>query len=389
MKISKLDTYIKAVVVVRAEGYFVERLINLCKINNINVWDIKYVTNGIITFSISPKDYKRIKPFVKKSKCKVKIISRKGIYFDMFKYRKRRLAMYFLGFVFILVIVLSTFIWKINIYSDENIDKAKVQKLLNEINIKPLKNKLFISKGKISDYIRANMYEAAWVGVEIEGQSLNINIKSKIISKEEDKTSIGNIVATKSGVITKIIAENGTALYKTGSYIEKGKVAIEGTIKSEYMDDIKVHASGILNAIVNYSFEKEYTYKEKIKEKTDKKRYGIGIGINNKEFLIKYLPKDYKYDINKNAKNINIFGLNLSFIFNTYDEYILKDVVNTKEELIKKGEDESTLYFKSINTNNSTIVDKKVDIVETKDKLVYKVVLSVEEAIGEFVKTGD
>ena len=116
MKISKLDKYLKAVIVVKAEGYFVERLINLCKINNINVWNIKYITDGIITFYISPKEFRKIKPYVKKSKCKIKIINKKGIYFDMFKYRKRRLAMYFLIFIFILVIVLTTFIWKINIF---------------------------------------------------------------------------------------------------------------------------------------------------------------------------------------------------------------------------------------------------------------------------------
>jgi hypothetical protein len=46
MKISNFNEYIKALIEVEAEGYFVERLINLCKINNIKIWDIVYVNTG-------------------------------------------------------------------------------------------------------------------------------------------------------------------------------------------------------------------------------------------------------------------------------------------------------------------------------------------------------
>ena len=389
MKVSNLNTYIKAIVMVEAEGYFVERLINLCKINNINIWNIKFITDGKIEFYISLKDFKKIKPYVKKSKCKVRVINKKGIYFNLFKYRKRKLALFLLIGACLITTIISTFIWKINVTVDPDIKKTKVEQLLKEMNINVGKNKMFISKGKISDYIRANMYEAAWVGVDIKGQSLDIIVKSKIISKEEDKSILGNIVATKSGVITKIIAEDGTALYKTGSYIEKGKIAIEGVRKSEYIDEVKVHASGIVNAIVEYKYEKEYKFNDKIKEYTGKKRHSFGIKVNNKKFLIKYLKKDLNYDINSNVKTFGFLGLKISLIFNTYDEYYYKDIINTKEELIKKGEKESALYFKKIKINNEKVVDKKVEINEINEKIYYKVLLYVEEPIGKFVETGD
>ena len=60
MKISKLNTYIKAVVEVEAEGYFVERLINLCKINNVKIWDIEYINSGKILFKVSSKKIKTV-----------------------------------------------------------------------------------------------------------------------------------------------------------------------------------------------------------------------------------------------------------------------------------------------------------------------------------------
>ena len=389
MNVSNFSTYVKAVINVEAEGFFVERLINLCKINNIKIWDITYINEGRIRFCISPKEFKKIKPYVRKSKCKVKIIKKKGIYFDMFRYRKRKLALYLVLALTIFSFIMSNFIWNINITGNEKIETQAIENMLKDIGVHTGKLKFLLSKGKISDYIRANLYEAAWVGVDIDGTTVNITIREKIISEEEDKTILGNIIATKSAVITKIIAENGTARFKTGSYITQGSVAIEGVLDSELIEPIKVHASGILRGVVEYTFEKEYKYTEQIKEYSGKSRHGAGIKINNKEFLLKYLPKENKYDINSKTKMFEVFSVNISFIFNTYDEYILKDIVRTKEELAAAGDNDSTLYFNEILTNDSKVVEKNVDQVDTKDGIVYKVTLSVEENIGKFVKTGE
>ncbi len=389
MNISNFSTYIRAVIQVEAEGFFVERLINLCRINNIKIWDITYINQGRIRFCVSPKEFKKLKPYVKKSRCKIKIVKKKGIYFDMFRYRKRKLAVYLVLAILLISFVISNFIWNVNIVGNEKIKTEEIQKLLDEVGIHKGKIKFLISKGKVVDFLRANLYEAAWVGVNIEGTTMNITIKEKIISEEEDKTVPGNIIATKSAVISKIIAENGTAKYKTGSYITQGSVAIAGVIESEFVEPIYVHATGILKGIVEYTFEKEYKYNEQIKEYTGKTRHGVGVKINNKEFLIKYLPKENKYDINSSAKMFEIFSVNFSFIFNTYEEYILKDIVRTKEELASAGQKDSTLYFEEILTNDSKVVEKKVDQIETKTGIIYKVTLSVEESIGKFIETGE
>ena len=389
MNVSNFSTYIKAVVVLEAEGFFVERLINLCRINNIKIWNITYIHEGRIRFSVSPKEFKKLKPYVKKSKCKIKIIKKKGIYFDMFRYRKRKLALYLILALLLISFVMSNFIWNVKISGNEKIATSTIEMLLKQADVHKGKIKFLISKGKVVDFLRANLYEVAWVGIDIDGTTMNVTIKEKIISEEEDKTVPGNIVATKSAVISKIIAENGTAKFKTGSFIPEGSIAIAGVIESELMEPIFVHASGILKGIVEYTFEKEYKYNEQIKEYTGKSRYGVGVKINNKEFILKHLPNENKYDINSKAKMFGIFSVDISFIFNTYEEYILKDIVRTKEELASAGQKDSALYFKEILTKDSRVVEENVDQIETENSIIYKVTLSVEENIGKFIKTGE
>ncbi len=389
MKISKIGKNIKAVVTVEVTGFFVERLINLLKNNGIEVWDAKVLGVGNITFNIESKDFKKILPYVKKSKCKAKIISKKGIYFDVFRYRKRRIALYMLILVSVIYIVTSSFVWRIEIEGNERINIQSINKLLREYKISPGTLKKKISKGNLSDYLRANIYDAAWVGVDIVGTTMKITIKEKIISKEEDRSVNGDIIAVKDAVITRIVASSGTAMYKEGSFVNSGEILIAGVDKSALTGETRVHASGVVRGIVEYNFSKEYKQKNIIKEKTGKSMFGVGVGINNKEFILKCLPKKNKYDITSKVKMFRFLGVNVSIIFNTYEEYILKDIVNTKDSLIIQGEQEVNLFLNQILTSGSNVKDKNVEIESTNEGIIYKVTVSVEENIGEFLETGD
>ncbi|MBR6613512.1 MAG: sporulation protein YqfD [Clostridia bacterium] len=389
MKFSKIGKNIKAVVTVEVEGFFVERLINLLKNNGVDVWDVKVLGIGDISFNIESKDFKKILPYVKKSKCKAKVISKRGIYFEVFKYRKRRIALYMLILVTVVYIVTSSFIWHIEIEGNEKVNIQSINKLLREYKMVPGTLKKKISKGNLSDYLRANIYEAAWVGVDIVGTTMKITIKEKIISKEEDRSIKGDIIATKDAVITRIVASTGTALYKEGSFVKSGDILIAGVDKNGLTGETRVHASGVTRGIVEYKFSKEYKEKNIIKEKTGKSMFGVGVGINNKEFILKCLPKKYKYDITSKVKMFRFLGINISIIFNTYEEYIVKDIVNTKDSLIIQGEQEVDLFLNQILTSGSNVKDKNVEIENTNDGIIYKVTVSVEENIGEFLETGD
>ena len=233
MKISNIGRNMRATIEVSINGFFVERLINLLKQNGIEVWDIKPIGVGCVNFKVESKDFRKILPYTKKSKCKVKIVNKKGIYFKLFRYRKRRVAIYMVSLFFLAYLTCSNFIWNIEISGNNRIKNETIEALLRECETTVGTYKVKISKGKVADYIRSKVYDAAWIGVDIKGTTLSIKVEEKIMSNEEDRSIIGDIVAKKNAIITKIIAENGTARYLAGSYVEKDSILIEGVIKSE------------------------------------------------------------------------------------------------------------------------------------------------------------
>ena len=111
--------YIFGYVRVSIEGYYIERFINLCKNNKIVIWNIKKEKNIKVYFNVNIKEFKKSLKIAKKLKCKVKIEKKKGIPFLINRYRKRKFLFFLAIIVFLIIIILSKFVWNIEI-KEEN-----------------------------------------------------------------------------------------------------------------------------------------------------------------------------------------------------------------------------------------------------------------------------
>lgn len=382
----------KSTIEVEVEGYFVERYINLCRSGNIEIWDIKQLTVGKIRFITYAKNLKKMKNIIKKSRCKLKIVKKNGIYFKLFKYRKRRVAMYiFLG-ILLALYIFTKFIWCIKINGNLSISQAEIMNTLKEYGVYPGAFYKTLDKGKIADALRAKYYNIAWVGVEINGINLELEIIEKNInSLKEEQAEVGNIVANRKATVTNIVAINGTPLFKKGEIVNAGDILIEGKIYYTNKEPIEVHASGMVKGIVVYEYAKEYDYEEKLKEYTNNKKMGISFYINEKEFEINYLPKGYIYDITKHEKKIKLFGNVLGVSFNQYQEYTQNTLKHTREEIINIAKLDFNKFITETLGEGAvmSLVDKMENIEETETGIKYTVKYYCEEDIGEFVKKGN
>lgn len=390
MNISSKIKDLTGVITIQVEGFFTERFINLCKINNIKIWDIRQIVQGVIRLNIHIADFKKLKPIARKTKCKVKIKKKKGIYFKIFKYRNRKIYLYIISFLIIFILIFYSFIWNIKITGNEGISNEKIIEQLKSSGLYVGKCKIGLSKQDITNNLRANMPELSWAGLSINGIEAQIEIVEKAVSTEKgnEKNKIGDIIAQKPGIITKIVVENGTAKYKQGSYIEKDTILIEGIINSTVIEPEHVMAKGLVRVNNEYIFEKEYNFLETIKEYTNSKRYTIGISYNSKENMLNYLNKSKKYDKLKKTKSINIFGNNIGMDFYTCLEYEEVEVNKTKEELINMANEESTEYINNlIKEFKLAYIDKdEMFIEDTPTGIKFRKKFVVNEQIGEFVE---
>ena len=93
MIFKNLESYISGYLRINIEGYYIERFINICRKENIPVWNIKKEKDIRLAFNIKIKDFKKICKIAKTTKCKLKIKKKKGFPFILNK--KERYLQYF------------------------------------------------------------------------------------------------------------------------------------------------------------------------------------------------------------------------------------------------------------------------------------------------------
>ena len=193
------------------------------------------------------------------------------------------------------------------------------------------------------------------------------NVIVKVVKADEkpeiiDDKDYCNIVSKKDGVITKIIAQNGTMVAKVGDTVRKGDVLIAGYMEGKYTEKRKVHSLGEVEAKVWYTEKKKIPYKQELSTYTGNEENKYQIKFNNFQInFYKTLSKFEICDTIYSEQNIEIFSnyyLPISVVKITNKEQIKKEVKYSKEEAKNLGIEELSEKIEEDIQDKSTILRK-------------------------------
>jgi len=334
MEIIKIAiSYILGYVRITVEGYYIERFINICINSKILIWSIKREKGGAkLYLNVGINDFKKLKQIARKTKCKIKISRKRGIPFILNRYRKRKIFGIFLILIIAIILGTSNYIWNIEIKIENNEIIEGIEQDLIEAGLTVGKNKNKIKPTEIIQQIRLKRNDISWMGIELKGTNAIVKIvKAEEAPKIIDENDYTNIVANKSGIITKIVAQNGTARVKVGDTVGVGTLLIEGTMEGKYTDKRYVHSIGEIEAKVWYSKTQKVYYTNEEKEYTKNEENKYSVKINKFEInLYKTLSNFKIYDTIRTEKKVKIFSnlyLPISLIKTTN-----KEQINVKKE---------------------------------------------------------
>ena len=379
--------YILGYVNILVEGYFVEKFINICNKQKIFLWNLKRSKTTIIYTNVSIKDFKKLKPIAQKTKCKIKIKSKKGLPFIYNKYKKRKIFVIGLAMVLITIFTLSKFIWNIEVIGNEKINADEIIQIANENNLKIGKFKNKVDTKKIINKLRLERDDIAWIGIEIKGTNAIIKIvesipKPNIIDDEE----FCNIVATKDAIIKKISAQNGTPVVKEGEIVKKGTVLIAGWLEGKYTGTRYVHATGSVQGKVWYTQKERIYFKQQKKEQTGNVENKYSLNINNfKINFNKGVSKFKNYDTietNKKVKLFSNFYLPIELIKITNTEVNITDITYTLEEAKNIGIEKAKQELNNKIENLDNILSIQINDSQTSEYIEVEVTYEMLENIG-------
>ena len=362
---SYLLGYLKIIV----EGYYIERFINICKSKQITIWNLKRNNDICLFLNVRIGEFKELRNVAKKTKCKIKIKSKKGMPFLLHKYKKRKIFGIFLILVTFFIWLSSNFVWNVDIIEENGNELANLRQDLENVELKIGKLKSKIDTKQIINKIRLERKDIAWMGIELKGTNAIVKIvkadeKPEIINENE----YCNIISDKAGVITKINAQSGTANVKVGDTVKEGDTLINGWMEGKFTGIRYVHAKGEIEAKVWYIKNKKVLYNTTEKEKTGDLENKYEIKFNNfKINLYKKLSKFEIYDTIETEKKLKLFSdfyLPISIIKKTNKELEEKQKVYTMEEAKTIGIKELQEELEKEIENKDRIVNRNINTYE-------------------------
>lgn len=387
-------SFFKGYIVIKVSGFSVERFINLAINKNIYLSDVCYKDN-YVTMKVSVEGFKMLKPIAKKTKCKVTIISKVGLPFFVFRYRKRKFLFFGVLFFVATIYMLSTHIWLIDISGLDKIYKDDIESFIASNNLYIGSSKRKIDVVEMQEALLNEFPDIAWVNISIKGTRANVSIKETIEKTQiQNNDTPSNLVATKDAIIDKIVVSTGSAVVKPHDVVKEGDILISGELKVKEDEfgvlNSYVHSSGIVLAKTYYEFDFFIPYEYEEQQFTGKQIEDSRYNIFNKN--INVLKSNVKYENYNRVSTYNEFDLGYDYplpfiaIKDIYKEIEVVKKTRTKEEakeLATVKVDSRILRELAFDVN---IVDKKINLKENSKGIEVSVHI---DAIEDITKSED
>jgi len=355
MLLLRLWNYIRGYVIILVEGYFLERFINICTHRQIFLWDIKRRNDFAMTLKVSIKGFKMLRPVSRKAQCRVRIIKKKGLPFIVNKYKRRKTFM--LGVVLFIVIInlLASFVWDIEISGNKEIRTADVLQKLEVLGVKPGVFKYGIDTDRVAKALVLEIKELSWVSFEVRGTRAKLFIEERREPPSLIPKNIPcNIIAERDGLINTIVVKSGQEAVKEGDTVLKGQLLVSGVIENEHDPEQKrlVHSIAEIKARTWYEGNSTANIKtvEAVRTGNVKKLYTLVL-----------------------FKNKIKLPLNNSIDFQNYDKVELKKVLQVGENLILPFGVIVEKYYEN------KLIDKELSVDEAKK-------IAKENALKKLIK---
>ena len=141
MFIKILLSYLIGYLVIEIEGYYIERYINICRNQGIAIWHLKRQEDIKLIFRARIQDFRELIKIAKKTKCKLKIKSKKGLPFLFQRYKKRKIFLFLLIILAFFIILSSNFVWNVEIRVEDNLEIANIEEDIKKCRIRYRKAK--------------------------------------------------------------------------------------------------------------------------------------------------------------------------------------------------------------------------------------------------------
>lgn len=377
---------------VRLTGRSPERFFNLCRSSKILLWNIACEKEEYRFFLLLP-DFYRIRPFARKAGVRVRIQEKLGLPFFLYRNRKRKLFAVGAASFFLLLFVLSRFIWNISFSGNLLFTDDVLTGQLREIGVCYGMPKRGVDCDRIEEELRSRCSRIVWVSAHVSGTRLQIRIRENetadgIPLREE---SPRNLVAETAGTVVSILVRAGKAAVQPGDEVEKGQILVEGMLpvtndSGEVERTLFVRADADIRLRTTKIYREWVPHFQTVRSYTGKKQLGFRLRAGAVDILaMPPLAGKRNWDLTGVSRQIVLFGDFFLPVWTeaiTAREYEKVERKRTKTELNDLTKAVHERKLQKLTEKGVQIIENDVKILDNSNGWIICGSMTVEEEAG-------
>ena len=377
---------------VRLTGRSPERFFNLCRSSKILLWNIACEKEEYRFFLLLP-DFYRIRPFARKAGVRVRIQEKLGLPFFLYRNRKRKLFAVGAASFFLLLFVLSHFIWNISFSGNLLFTDDMLTGQLREIGVCYGMPKRGVDCDRIEEELRSRCPRIVWVSAHVSGTRLQIRIRENetadgIPLREE---SPRNLVAETAGTVVSILVRAGKAAVQPGDEVEKGQILVEGMLpvtndSGEVERTLFVRADADIRLRTTKIYREWVPHFQTVRSYTGKMQRGFRLRAGAVDILaMPPLAGKRNWDLTGVSRQIVLFGDFFLPVWTeaiTAREYEKVERKRTKTELNDLTKAVHERKLQKLTEKGVQIIENDVKILDNSNGWIICGSMTVEEEAG-------
>lgn len=274
----------------RVESGFPERVLNICAEHGLRFWDLEWESAVAFTFTLTRRDWKRLRRLSRRLDCTMTALDWKGTPFFLGRLRWRFGLWITLGVCLAALVAGSFFIWDFEIEGNVQVSDLEILRALEKHGVKFGTYGFAVDSFDLRNDILLDLPELSYIAVNVKGCRAYVQVRERIAPPEIiSKRKSGNTVAEKDALITLVKPFDGEKMVLPGTTVTEGQLLISGVVENDFSGARYLRGMGEVYGRTWYTLrcqvplvvaEKVYTGEEKTKKALllGKKRLNLYFG---------------------------------------------------------------------------------------------------------------
>ena len=302
----QIHNFLRGSLQVDIQGAAIERFLNLCAIHGVAFWDIQTLDADHFTAWVSAGGYFALRPYARKTGCRVRVSRKKGLPFAVRSMTRRWALWLSVLLCAAVVFCLSGFVWTIEVQGCRQITQREMLQLLQQaglrtgtrrstLNIRELRNAVMLQTDKLSYFT-----------VNFKGTQAVVRVWEK--RNRETKPEVPgpcDVVSDLTGIVLELRVRTGQALVKVGDTLQAGDRIATGVIvnQNDETEQTLLHAEAEADVRTWYTLKTVVPAELQTLSYAEPREKSLSLLLGQRRFPLKIIEKpalscyDKKIDI--------------------------------------------------------------------------------------------